>query len=148
MRAERGATLMELLVTVGIIAIVGAVSVLGSQQLLNSYRVRSAARQVMGDLQFARLSAIKEGRIYRVCFIPGDTVVTAYQITNGACGTTPIRTTNVNNLGVTATENFTGTKVDFSPQGTASVGQVTVQSADGTKVVNVAMGAAGNPRIQ
>lgn len=144
---------MELLVVVGIIGIVGAVSVLGSQQLLNSYRVRSAARQVMGDLQFARLSAIKEGRTYTVCFTPGDTAVTSYRITSAGCAsaTPPVRTTAMSGFpGVTAVENFSGTSVTFAPQGTTSGagGDVTVQSSDGTKTVRVTLGTAGTTRIQ
>lgn len=152
MRTERGATLMELLVTLGIIAVLGGMSVLGSQQLSTSYRVRSAARDIMGDLQFARLSAIKEGRTYTVCFTPGDNVVTSYLITNdpAACASVnpPIRTTTIS--GVTAVENFAGTSVAFAAQGTVSGGGGTmaVTSLNGARTVTVALGPAGNPRVQ
>lgn len=150
MRTERGATLMELLVTVGIVAVLGAVSVLGSQQLLTGYRLRSAARQIMGDLQFARLSAIKEGRTYTVCFSPGETAVASYLITNTAgCGAPAVRTTALSGFpGVTAAENFSGTSVTFAAQGTASTGNMTLTSSDGAKTITVVLGAAGNPRIQ
>ncbi len=155
MRGERGFTLIELLVAVAIIATVGAMSVLGSQPLLNSYRLRSAARQVISDLQFARLSAVKEGRDWTVCFTPGEPAVTSYLITNdpGACGSaTPpfyVRNTDLSAFpGVTASETFGGTSVTFRPRGTASTGTLIMKSPDGTKTLTVALGATGNPRIQ
>jgi Tfp pilus assembly protein FimT len=154
MRTERGATLMELLIAAGIVAVLGVVSVLGAQQLSNSYRVRAAARQVMSDFQFARVSAVKEGRTWAVCFTPGDTAVTSYRIINDPAGcasaSPPVRTTNLSGFpGVAVAENFTGTSVAFGSQGTATpTGTMTMTSPDGARTLTVSLGAAGNPRIQ
>lgn len=157
MRGQRGITLIELLVTLGVIAVLAAISTLASQPLMNSYRVRAAARQVVSDFQFARLSAVKEGRNWTVCFAPGEPAVTSYIVTNdpGACATANapfyVRTTDLTAFsGVTASENFAGTSVTFGARGTASPlpGNVTLRSLDGARTIAVTLGASGNPRIQ
>ena len=65
---DKGFTLIELMVTVAIIGIVAAIAVGSLNTLLPRYRTKSAARQVRGDLQKAKLEAVKQNETVLVDF--------------------------------------------------------------------------------
>jgi prepilin-type N-terminal cleavage/methylation domain-containing protein len=73
---RRGFTLIEMLVTVGLVGVISAVAATNFNAFFPPYRTRGAALQIAGDLNFARLSAVKEGRRYS--FVPQ--AGTSYQI--------------------------------------------------------------------
>lgn len=164
MRKQEGFTLMELIITIAVLGILGAIAVLSSQGMLENYRVRGATRQIYSDMQLARLGAIKGGRDWAICFSPGNQAFTSYSIRNtpgpdnNLCteddptsGSPPFYSKSVNISGeyptVTFEENFSGTNVEFSPNGTASSGNVTIRSGTRTLQVTVS-GNTGNIRIQ
>lgn len=62
-----GVTLVELMVTVAVAAVLMAIAVPSFQQLIQSNRVATEANSLVGDLQFARGQAIKEGQPVTVC---------------------------------------------------------------------------------
>ncbi len=66
-RAHRGFTLFEMIVVMGIVAILMAVAVPSYQFVTTSNRIAGEINGLLGDLQFARLEAIKEGQTVTAC---------------------------------------------------------------------------------
>ncbi len=62
-----GFTMMELLVTMTIAAILMAVGMPSYRYVTNSNRIAGEINGLLGDMQFARAEAIKEGRTVTVC---------------------------------------------------------------------------------
>jgi type IV fimbrial biogenesis protein FimT len=62
-----GVTLVELLAVISIVAILLAVGIPSYQYVSTSYRISSEANGLLGDLQFARAEAVKEGQTVTVC---------------------------------------------------------------------------------
>jgi type IV fimbrial biogenesis protein FimT len=70
---QTGFTLMELLMTIAIAAIVATIGIPSFQYVTNSNRVAGEVNGLLGDLQFARAEAIKEGQPVTVCMSKGGT---------------------------------------------------------------------------
>jgi type IV fimbrial biogenesis protein FimT len=64
---QAGFTLMELLVTMAILAVLMVVGVPSYRFIMNSYRMSAEVNGLLGDVQFARAEAIKEGQWVSVC---------------------------------------------------------------------------------
>jgi type IV fimbrial biogenesis protein FimT len=62
-----GVTLLELVMVITIIAILAVIGVPSYKYIGTSYRISSEANGLLGDLQFARAEAIKEGQTVTVC---------------------------------------------------------------------------------
>jgi len=65
--AHRGFTLTELAVVMAIVAILLAIGVPSYRYITNSYRMSAEVNGLLGDLQFARGEAIKEGLTVTAC---------------------------------------------------------------------------------
>lgn len=66
-----GFTLIEVLMIIVILAILAAVAVPGFSVWLPKYRLKAAARDVVSNLQHAKMGAIKNNRAWAVVFDPG-----------------------------------------------------------------------------
>ena len=73
-----GVTLIELLVVIVIAAILMGIAVPSYKSITTSYRISGEVNGLLGDLQFARAEAIKEGQSVTICALPA-----------GATGTPP-----------------------------------------------------------
>jgi type IV fimbrial biogenesis protein FimT len=71
--AQTGFTLMELLMTIAIAAIVATIAIPSFRYVTNSNRIAAEVNGLLGDLQFARAEAIKEGQPVTVCMSKGGT---------------------------------------------------------------------------
>jgi type IV fimbrial biogenesis protein FimT len=63
----RGFTLIELMVTLAIMAVLMKVAAPGMQTLYKSSRVQTEVSQFIGDIQFAKAEAIKRGQPVTMC---------------------------------------------------------------------------------
>src|SRR5665213_372006 len=66
-RACRGITLLEMITVMGIAAILMAIAVPSFKYVTNSNRIAAEVNGLLGDMQFARGEAIKEGQPVTVC---------------------------------------------------------------------------------
>jgi type IV fimbrial biogenesis protein FimT len=66
-RSQRGFSLTELAVVMAIVAILLAIGVPNYRYITNSYRMSAEVNGLLGDLQFARGEAIKEGQTVTAC---------------------------------------------------------------------------------
>ncbi len=71
-RRLRAFTLLELLITLTIIGILGAAAAPGVSRWIEEYRMKAASRQLMSDLQFARMKAVADNVQYQVYFNPAN----------------------------------------------------------------------------
>lgn len=62
-----GFTLFELVMVISIVAILAAIAIPGFQFVTNSNRIATEVNGLLGDLQFARSEAVKEGQPVTVC---------------------------------------------------------------------------------
>ena len=68
-RGSDGFTLMELMVVVGIIGVIAAVALPAIGLYIRNYKIRGAADQVAGEIQTAKLTAIKKNVNFGVVFV-------------------------------------------------------------------------------
>ncbi len=130
--APPGFSAFELLTALSLFGVISAVAVSNFNAFMPSYRVRGAALEIAGDMNRARLAAIKEGRQYYYVPQAGTTYRISYA--NGA-GTTTLKTVDV------ATDypqvRFGATGITADPYGTpgappAVPGAQIVFNSDGT----------------
>lgn len=67
MRAQQGFTLIELMVTVALVAILVGIAVPSFQGALNGNRLATSANELIASLQTARMEAIRRNRRVAVC---------------------------------------------------------------------------------
>ena len=66
-KTQRGFTLTEMLVVIAIVAILTTIGVPSYRYISNSYRMTGEVNALLGDAQFARSEAIKEGQQVILC---------------------------------------------------------------------------------
>jgi type IV fimbrial biogenesis protein FimT len=67
MQRQAGMTLVELMVVLAIIVILVAIGIPSYMNVTTSYRISSEINSLLGDLQFARAEALREGQYVTVC---------------------------------------------------------------------------------
>jgi type IV fimbrial biogenesis protein FimT len=67
MNRQTGFTTIELMVTLAIVAIVLVIAIPTFRYITNSYRMSAEVNGLLGDLEYARAEAIKEGQGVTVC---------------------------------------------------------------------------------
>lgn len=149
LKQKQGFSLVELLTVVALIGIIAGIGTLSTRDVRARLSLKSATLELYSDLQLARLGAIRSGRIWRVCFTPGNLLFNSYSIGNAGGTDGDICTDaddptvaadpafyrkNVdlsNQSGLFFQENFSGASIIFNPRGTASSGNIKISLNNG-----------------
>ena len=143
-RKQAGMTLIEMLVVLVILAIAAALAAPNVSRWIESYTVRKASRQLVSDLQLAKLKTISQGVQHRILFDPANKTYTIQKLNGGVWQQVDIARSlsDVNNPyyagGVALTNTFNNNAVTFSTTGTASpAGTVTLATTNYNRQVTV-----------
>jgi prepilin-type N-terminal cleavage/methylation domain-containing protein len=144
---QKGITLIELVVVMAIIAIGAALTTPNISGWLPSYRLRSATRDVVSIMRVAQIKAVSNNTSYRVTFdTVNESYIIQYQDTGGAWvgegGTQTLPT------GVKFNTTFPGNITTFSPNSTATDGNVTLNNNKGANKRIRLLGLTGRIRIE
>lgn len=136
--SQNGFTLVELMLVVAIIGIIAGIGTLSSRDLRTRFKLKSATLSLQGDLQRARLGAIRDGRRWAVCFNT-EGVFTSYTVrqespplpvTDICDNGNVIKTVDLAAEPVIFTENFSsGQQITFDPRGSSSAGNIRLVSS-------------------
>ena len=145
-RGERGITIIELAVVMAIVAIMAVFMAPAIGEWLDNYRVRQTARDIVSNLQFAKMKAISSRIEYRVRF---DLENDAYMLEKNDGGWTQEESVFHVPRGVdiaSAVGLGNPPRVEFNPNGTCSSGSITIDNENG-KTYKVVVHYTGRIRI-
>jgi type IV fimbrial biogenesis protein FimT len=125
--AIRGVTLFEMVVVIGIVGILMAIAIPSYQYVTNSNRISAEINGLLGDLQFARSEAIKEGQTVSICVSTnGATCAAGNNVWNNGwivlspSFATPLRAQSAFSGTDTLTANNTISAIAFNREGFAA----------------------------
>lgn len=159
MRKNTGFTLVELLIVVAIMGVIAAVTIPGYMAFIPNYRLRSAAEELQGDIQFAKIRAIKLGVVVSIRVNTATDTYTMF-VDNGAGANTgngtldgdegaPIKTaTMASGIDITGV-TFTNNAVQFNSRGLPfnwNDGEVSIRNERG-RTTAVSVDEAGSVDI-
>jgi type IV fimbrial biogenesis protein FimT len=150
LKINAGFTLVEMMAVVAVFAIMAAVAIPAFMSLLPGMRLNGAARQVMGDLMSARMSAVKENNNFRVHYLSNYT----YQIIDDedksgtANGGEWTVTKDIRDNYPDGVRFYHSTNnVIFYPRGNASPATLYLETTDGSQKKAVIVNFTGRTKI-
>jgi type IV fimbrial biogenesis protein FimT len=129
---------MELIIVTAIIGILAAIAVPNMIGQMPKYRLKGAARQIMGDLMWARMAAVSQKNEFRVFFI-NDHAYTILDDDNNDGNADSGESTQTKDLQDgyhDVSMGFTANPI-FFPRGSASGATVTLTNSSGSKKVKI-----------
>jgi type IV fimbrial biogenesis protein FimT len=142
MRGHKGFSLLEVMVVMGLLALLAVLAVPNMVGWGSNRRLMSAANDVQGAINFARMAAVKELQNVVVLFNTPAHGFTVFVDSDGDqvkdSGERSLRT-GVFKSDISVSSGFTGNKVSFDSRGLPSANSdVTLQhSRAGTKTIRV-----------
>jgi prepilin-type N-terminal cleavage/methylation domain-containing protein len=147
LRTDKGFTLVELMVVIGIVAVLSVVAIPNLVSWLPKTNAGSAAREILATIQLAKMAAVKEGANVVVHFSASTGECAAF-VDNGAGGGTaddrvrngsePLVRQYTVPKGVTLSTPSFGTDLEFTNRGLPQTGgTLTVSVAGRTKTIRV-----------
>ena len=119
--SNKGVTLIELMIVIGIIGILSSVSLYSWLGYQNNVNLKTAAGEVMSDIASCKQRAISEGVQYCMQFTDGSP---NYSINASSCSApTQTEAKNLTGFGsglTISSTNFNSDRVSFLPRGTSS----------------------------
>jgi len=137
--------LIEMLAVLLILAIVAALAAPNASRWVESYTVRKASRQLVSDLQLAKMRTISQGVQHRILFDVANKSYKMQRLNAGSWDDTADAVRSFSDAqnpyyagGVALANNFNNNTVTFSTTGAASpAGTVTLSTANYTRQVTV-----------
>jgi type IV fimbrial biogenesis protein FimT len=162
-KRQKGFTLVELMVVIGILAVLGAVALPAITRTIPNYQLRAAARELVIDFKKAKLEAVKRGRTVILKFTPetpgspdaGGSYRVFVDMDDNGDWTSGV---DLEISTVTMPPNvrlpggsdltFTGNEGGYNNRGLPTkTGRVTLKNRDGTKTYQVSLSTAGSVRL-
>ena len=144
LRKNAGFSLTELMVIIGIIALMCGIAMPNLIGVLPKYRMGSAARDILGTFEFARLTAVKRNAVTLVTLDYANELV---RITVGADSVRTIRMPAGIDLKQPAS-NTLGASFNFNGQGMADkAGDVLISNGGRHPDKKVTLSAGGSIKI-
>jgi prepilin-type N-terminal cleavage/methylation domain-containing protein len=144
-RGEYGVTLIELVVVIAIIAVIGLCMAPAIGEWLDNFRIRQAARDIVSNLQYAKIKAISSCIEHRICF---DLANETYHLEkNDGAWTQEGNKFHVPSGVDIASVTYNPPRVKFDPDGTSSSGHIKLENEQG-KTCKVVIYYTGRIRIE
>jgi type IV fimbrial biogenesis protein FimT len=137
-KKAKGFTTLEIVIVVAILGIVGAIAIPNMIGQMEKYRLKGAARRVMGDLMWARMEAVSQKNEFKVFFVSDH----EYKILDDDDNDGKIDSDEWTEIRDIRHEyhdvsiSFTANPI-FFPRGSASIGTITLTNPSGSKKVKI-----------
>ena len=153
--SSKGMTLLEIVVTMGLIGLLAALAGFGFRDLYPSLHLQGAVKDIVLDIQKARMMAIAQNRPYRIVFSPGQE---SYQLEKassfggvqwpGTPAGIPREFNNPNNLYHHPGVDLLSSSFNpvFSPRGTAVGASLLLKSGGRQKRISIS--SQGRVKVQ
>lgn len=144
-REEKGITIIELAVVMSIVAIMTVFVAPTIGEWVENFRVRQTARDIASTLQLAKIKSVSSRLEFNVVFnIENNTYQLMRKDPN--LGWTPEEDENKAPRGVDIDTNLTNETAQFNPNGTASIGTITITN-ESSKTYKVVVYRTGRIKI-
>ena len=138
-KKQSGFTLIELIIIIAIMSILAGIAIPNFLSYMPKHRLNGAVRQVMGDLMWARMQAVKENNRFRVFFLD-DHQYKILDDDNNNNSEDSGELTNIKNIQREYSDVIFSATANpiFYPRGNAWGSTVTLTNSVGSKYVKVA----------
>ena len=133
-KSDRGFTLMELIVVIGLIGILAGIGMPYFRGFMINTQLRGAARDLTSDLRYAQQQAVTTQINYRVVFVPSSN---SYRVENDSTGQL-IRARTVKSPVILQSTTLPANTVIFNATGAAlSSGTIILSNEDSQAVIDI-----------
>jgi prepilin-type N-terminal cleavage/methylation domain-containing protein len=149
-----GLTLIELVITLAVVAVLTVLFVPNLGRWVSHYRLRGAVREIVSQMELAKIKALKSNLEYRILF---DLEARTFELQRGDRPDSSLRGSREGGLFTLPTQvqvremTFRDSAAEFNPHGTAAGGRVVLVSRGGEEyriTVNTTTGKTNTTRVK